>query len=133
MKRIVVFSLLACWQIYLYAGYYEVLSPNGKLKVVLTVSDVLGMEVFCDGQSLFTASNVGICLQQQPFKPQVCSVKRLSANEIIKPVVPLKFASVANRYHALHLNLKGNLAIEVRAYDDGVAYRFVTDGRRKKL
>lgn len=131
-KKIIGFLLLACWQICLYAGNYEVLSPNGKLKVVLTVSEVLGMEVFCDGQSLFSASNVGLYLQQKRFKPQVCSVERFSVDEIIKPVVPLKFASVVNRYYALRLNLKGNLTIEFRVYDDGVAYRFVTDSRGKK-
>ncbi|EKJ91842.1 hypothetical protein HMPREF1057_00677 [Bacteroides finegoldii CL09T03C10] len=46
MKKLVGFLLLVCWQVYLYAGTYEVLSPDGKLKVTLTVSDGLGMEVF---------------------------------------------------------------------------------------
>lgn len=132
MKKLVGFLLLVCWQVYLYAGTYEVLSPDGKLKVTLTVSDGLGMEVFYDGQSLFGASNMGICLQQQAFKPVVRSVKRSSANETITPVVPLKFAFVANHYNALRLNLKGNLAIEFRAYDDGMAYRFVTNGNGNK-
>ena len=52
MKKLVGFLLLVCWQVYLYAGTYEVLSPDGKLKVTLTVSDGLGMEFFYDGQSL---------------------------------------------------------------------------------
>lgn len=76
---------------------------------------------------------MGLCLQQQPFKPVARSVKRSSVNEIITPVVPLKFVSVANHYNALRLNLKGNLAIEFRAYDDGMAYRFVTNGDGKRL
>jgi len=133
MKKIVSFLLLAFWQVCLYAGNYEVLSPNGKLKVALSVSDVLGMEVFYDGQLLFSASNMGLCLQQTSFKPLVRSVKRSSANETITPVVPLKFASVLNHYNAIRLNLKGNLAVEFRAYDDGMAYRFVTNGKGKKF
>lgn len=133
MKKIVSFLLLAFWQVCLYAGNYEVLSPNGKLKVALSVSDVLGMEVFYDGQLLFSASNMGLCLQQTSFKPLVRSVKRSSANETITPVVPLKFASVLNHYNAIRLNLKGNLAVEFRAYDDGMAYRFVTNGKGKKV
>ena len=119
MRKLMGFLLLACWHVCLYAGNYEVVSPDGKLKVALTVSDGLGMEVFYDGQSLFGALNMGLCLQQQPFKPVARSVKRSSVNEIITPVVPLKFVSVANHYNALRLNLKGNLAIEFRAYDDG--------------
>ena len=115
MRKLMGFLLLACWQVCLYAGNYEVVSPDGKLKVALTVSDGLGMEVFYDGQSLFGALNMGLCLQQQPFKPVARSVKRSSVNEIITPVVPLKFVSVANHYNALRLNLKGNLAIEFRA------------------
>lgn len=75
MKKIVSFLLLAFWQVCLYAGNYEVLSPNGKLKVALSVSDVLGMEVFYDGQLLFSASNMGLCLQQTSFKPLVSFCK----------------------------------------------------------
>ena len=123
------FLLFAFWQVCLFAGNYEVLSPDGKLKVALMVSDVLGMEVSYDGQQLFGASNMGLCLQQKPFKPVVSSVKYSSANETITPVVPFKFSTIKNHYNALRLNLKGGLAVEFRAYDDGMAYRFITAGR----
>lgn len=46
MRKLMGFLLLACWQVCLYAGNYEVVSPDGKLKVALTVSDGLGMEFF---------------------------------------------------------------------------------------
>lgn len=126
------FLLFAFWQVCLFAGNYEVLSPDGKLKVALMVSDVLGMEVSYDGQQLFGALNIGLCLQQKPFKPVVSSVKHSSANETITPVVPFKFSAVKNHYNALRLNLKGGLAVEFRAYDDGMAYRFITNGRGGK-
>ena len=35
------FLLFVFWQVCLFAGNYEVLSPDGKLKVALMVSDVL--------------------------------------------------------------------------------------------
>ena len=130
--RILSFLLLVFWQVCLFAGNYEVLSPNGKLRVALSISDVLGMEVFYDGQQLFGASNMGLCLQQKPFKPIVSSVKHSSANETITPVVPLKFSTVKNHYNALRLNMKGGLAVEFRAYNDGMAYRFITNGRTGK-
>ena len=69
-------------QVCLFAVNYEVLSPNGMLRMALTVSDVLGMEEFYDGQQLFGASNMDLCLQQKPFKPIVSSAKHSSANEV---------------------------------------------------
>lgn len=45
----------------------------------------------------------------------------------MKPVVPLKFSSVKNEYNELLLSFKGGYSVEFRAYNDGVAYRFVTN------
>ena len=39
-------------------------------------------------------------------------------------------SSFTARYNSLTLSIKGDYAIEARAYDDGVAYRFVTDFKK---
>lgn len=57
-------------------------------------------------------------------------VRKVSRNEVDGQVdftVPRRFASMRNRYNSMILELK-DCALEFRAYDDGVAYRFV--GRR---
>jgi alpha-glucosidase len=61
--------------------------------------------------------------------PKLASQKRSSVDEKIKPVVSFKFSTVENKYNQLLLNFKGNYSVEFRAFDDGVAYRFIT---RKK-
>lgn len=54
-------------------------------------------------------------------------MKRTSVDETIKREVPIKNAQVKNHYNAMTLNMSGNYAIEFRAFDNGVAYRFVTN------
>ncbi len=45
---------------------------------------------------------------------------------IIKPFVRQKAAEFRNRYNELRLDFQGDYAFVVRAYEDGVAYRFET-------
>lgn len=48
-------------------------------------------------------------------------------NESLKPVVPFKFSTITNHYNQLLLNFRGNYSVEFRVFDDGIAYRFITD------
>jgi len=45
-------------------------------------------------------------------------------DEVITPVVPEKFSSIRDHYEELSLDFTGGWALDVRVYDDGVAYRF---------
>ncbi len=51
--------------------------------------------------------------------------KMISVDENITPVLPTKFSTIRDNYNQLTLNA-GLYDIIFRAYDDGVAYRFVT-------
>src|SRR5690606_29651805 len=59
--------------------------------------------------------------------PKLKSKKQRHVSDIIKPVVPLKYATVQNEYNQLILTFKDNYAVEFRAFNDGVAYRFIID------
>jgi alpha-glucosidase len=45
---------------------------------------------------------------------------------VIKPVVPRKFKTINDEYNELQLDFKGGYSLLVRAYDEGVAYRWVS-------
>ncbi|MFV0326938.1 MAG: glycoside hydrolase family 97 protein, partial [Bacteroides xylanisolvens] len=47
--------------------------------------------------------------------------------ESLTPVIPLKYSIVSNTYNQLLLKFKGDYSIEFRAFNNGVAYRFITD------
>ena len=59
--------------------------------------------------------------------PKLSGQKFSDADEMLSPVIPLKFSTVRNHYNQLRMDFKGNYSVEFRAYDDGIAYRFLTN------
>jgi alpha-glucosidase len=106
----------------------ELASPNGVLKVSINLSDKIYYTVTGGGQDLLTKNHLGLTLNNGPLgeKPKLISVKKTKVDEIIKPYVSLKFANVKSSYNDLLLNFKGDYSVEFRAFDDGIAYRFIT-------
>ena len=62
-------------------------------------------------------------------KPVVKSAKTRSVNQSVKAPF-YKRAEIPEVYEELTLTLKGNYKVVFRAYDEGVAYRFVTDFKK---
>ena len=57
--------------------------------------------------------------------PKVTNVKRQSVDQTI-PSPFYKKREVKDQYNELRLDFKGNYGLVLRAYDEGVAYRFTT-------
>ncbi|WP_285008239.1 glycoside hydrolase family 97 protein [Pedobacter faecalis] len=106
----------------------ELSSPNGEIKVSLNIADRIYYTVSCDGETLLEKNHLALDLKNETLgsNPRLLSAKRLKGNEVLKPYIALKYASVKNDYNSLLLNFKGDYAVEFRAFDEGVAYRFIT-------
>lgn len=59
--------------------------------------------------------------------PKLIKANRKSINESLKPIIALKHSMVSNKYNQLQLKFKGDYSVEFRAFDDGIAYRFITN------
>jgi len=107
----------------------ELLSPNGKIKVSLNISDKIYYDVFYEEELLLKTNSLTLNLGNEILgqNAKLSAQKRTKISEMLTPFLPLKFSSVKNEYNQLALTFKGNYAVEFRAYDDGIAYRFVTD------
>jgi alpha-glucosidase len=57
---------------------------------------------------------------------RIVDVKRREVDEVIVPAVPEKFSRIRDHYGELSLDFASGWGLDVRAYDDGVAYRFRT-------
>jgi alpha-glucosidase len=60
-------------------------------------------------------------------RPQLRKKSMQAVNTTSQPVVPLANSTVANVYNLLRLDFKNDFSVEFRAYNDGVAYRFITN------
>ena len=109
----------------------DLLSPNGEIKLSVTVSDKIYYSISGRGTPLLTSNYARLRLRNESLgeNPRLVSVKKGKGAEIIKPYISLKYSSVQADYNSLLLRFKGDYAVEFRAFDDGVAYRFSTTRR----
>ena len=128
MKRHLSLLMILCWGILLHAQTEsELSSPNGEIKVTLNITDKIYYSIAYDGDVLLKDNSLQLALKDEVLgqNPRLRRRKYESVDEQLTPVMPLKFSTVTNQYNQLTLTFK-NYSVEFRAYDDGVAYRFVT-------
>lgn len=107
----------------------ELQSPNGEIKVSLSISDKIYYTISYNNDVLLEKNHLSLNLGSETLglNPKLSGQKANIVNEILTPVVPLKYSSVKNEYNSLLLTFKGDYSVEFRAFDDGIAYRFVTN------
>lgn len=105
----------------------KLLSPDGNLKVEVEVGDELYYSVFLKDQAVFKKNSIQLRLSNEVLgeKPKLKGTEKDLVSESFNPVVPLKFSEIQNNYKLLRLNFKNDYSVEFRAYNDGVAYRFI--------
>ncbi len=128
MKKlpILLFMLILCsWSAY--ARQADVVSPDKRLRFRISCGDSLEYRVEYKGKPLIGRSCIGLDISQLPQgAPVVLSTSRRSVNGTIRPLYG-KTERLSDRYNELRIDFAGGWALLVRAYDEGVAYRFVTE------
>ena len=109
---------------------YRLQSPGGDVSLAVNVGDDLSYGLLCKGDTLVRRCVIGMDVAdvRMGHSPRVKKETRRSVERTVRPVVPLKFSAIADRYNSLLLSFQ-NYSVEFRAYDNGVAYRFATSLR----
>jgi len=128
MKTIMM-SLLCLMTLGVAAADYEVGSPNGKVKVVVTANDhAVRWSVTYDGRTVLLPSEINILLQQGNKTLGLGKVGKVVKKQIQDSFATpfYKKSSVKDCYGQLLLYTNRQMTIEVRVYDDGAAYRLIS-------
>lgn len=122
------FLLLGIFTAYSQQKKFELLSPNGEIKVSVALEDKIYYSINIQNEEIAAKNHLALILKNETLglNPKITGSKTGKVKEEIKPVVPLKFSTVSNHYNYLVLNFKGDYAVEFRAFDDGISYRFIT-------
>lgn len=110
-------------------GSYTVESPDGKIRVEINIGNEIMFSVFHDQNLILTSSPISLTLKEGKtlgVNPELDGIERETIDRMINPVVPHKNKIVKDHYNVLLLKFKNQYNVEFRAYDDGIAYRFVT-------
>lgn len=106
---------------------YTLVSPGKVNEIVVTVGDTLSYSVCRNGRSV--ADKVTVVMNtgkgEWGVAPKVRNVSRGKIDESYNPAVPLKYSVVKDCCNSLRLDMKDGYSVEFRAYDDGVAHRFI--------
>lgn len=107
---------------------YVLSSPDGTLKVEISIGNELAYQVMHGNDTILSHSNIGLVLENGTIvgkTPRITGERRRKIKDNIEsPFYRFKeFVATGNE---LDLKLKGGFGIIFRAYNEGVAYRFYT-------
>ncbi|MBJ6144383.1 glycoside hydrolase family 97 protein [Hymenobacter sp. BT559] len=105
------------------------LSPDKRVNVSVNLQGRISYSVSVSGTPVLQDSYVQLNLAGQHLgeRPQLRKKSIKAVSTTSQPVVPLANSTVSNAYNLLTLDFKNDFSVEFRAYNDGVAYRFVTN------
>ncbi len=129
MRTSIVLALLfatAC------AGMGEELSissPDKRLAATVSIGSTLSIIVNDGPVQLLRLDSLSLRLTGEPAfgeRPRVQKTLRSSRDTVILPPVREKFARIREHYNEISLSFAGGWGLTLRAYDEGIAYRFTT-------
>ena len=111
--------------------HYDLLSPDGRLKMTVSVGDGITYDVSHDGVLLLENSALSMTLQDGTvYGGQASALRRTRMRSVDETVASpvYKKSEVEEKFNELTLEFRGFNVI-FRAYDEACAYRFVSGSR----
>jgi alpha-glucosidase len=107
---------------------YHVKSPDGKIDLTISAGKAISWSVNHEATEVILPSSVSMTLDNGEIlgkDPVIKSSKATSIDQVINTPI-YKKDKVQDKYNQLTLTFKGDYGLVFRAYNDGIAYRFVT-------
>ena len=108
---------------------YKLSSPDKNIGISISLSDKIDYDITYQNETLLEKGNLQLEIGnlQLGANPKLLKATSKSIQEELTPIVPLKYSTVSNNYNQLILKFKGDYSVEFRAFNDGLAYRFITN------
>jgi alpha-glucosidase len=107
---------------------YQVKSPDGKISLTVSTGAAVNWSAKHEDTEIIAPSEISLTLDNDEILGKNAAVKK-AVNTSSRGVFTASFYkkdTVADNYNQLTLTFKGDYGLVFRAYNDGVAYRFVT-------
>lgn len=104
-------------------------SPDGKAEIILSVTDKLLISVKFQGSVIMNPSEQKLSILEFPkafANPKIAKISVRSINDTIYPPVPEKRSIIPDNCNQTDLWLKSGVGLRMVAYNDGVAWRFLS-------
>jgi alpha-glucosidase len=110
-------------------------SPDGKIEIRIRMESRVQYDLLVNGRMVLQNSSMGINVDQTLLghDPKIRSVKEVSHDQMLDPVVRQKFAKIRDNYNEMRIDTQDGMAAIFRAYNNGVAYRLETSLPRAQV
>ncbi len=111
---------------------YSIYSPGKQIQVVVNTKGQMSLGIIHNGVIVLEPSPIALERTDGIVWGLDSRVAKSSFAEVDNTVAAqfYRATSLADRYNSLTLKMKGGWSLELRAYDDGVAYRFVSHDKK---
>jgi alpha-glucosidase len=123
MKHILTF--LVCTSV-VTANSQSVSSPNGNVNVSVSAGKELSISASYGRTMILGSSPIGLSIRQVKPGWDVTKTSTRKVDQVIYPPVREKRKEIRDRFNELTIGFKSKISLQVRAYDDGFAYRFIS-------
>ena len=126
MKKIIIIILTITSL--LSAKTFQMQSPNNFLEITVNVNNNITYEIKYKNEVILKPSQIALKSLKNHYgiNPKLNSNKIIKVDNIIHPVVREKTNKIQDHYNQLSLSFN-KFQLEFRAYNEGIAYRFITD------
>ena len=131
-QTIILLVSLFLFTMSLSAKPFTVKSPDGKITIDISVTEKITYSVSHENDILLEKSPVSMTLTNGKafgINPKLLKSETKSINQQIKSPI-YKRSTVSNIYNELMLKFRDDYQLIFRAYNDGIAYRFVSTAKK---
>lgn len=127
--------LMVCGMVQAAPKSYKLLSPDGSIRVEVKLGHEISYSIYSGENLLLDNCNLVLELSNETLgiNPKVKKVKTSTIDETVQREIAIKNAEVLNHCNVLSLTMDGDYGVEFRAYDKGVAYRFVLNKKAAEV
>ena len=136
VRTTIIALILSSFCLLSFAQKQEILlSPDKQIQVEVSLSDKIYYRILSGNELLLDNCHLQLNLEDIRLgeSPRLKSKKRTTINEDKTLTVPIKNKTIKNHCNVLLLQFSDNYAVEFRAYNHGVAYRFITDRKKEAI
>ncbi len=132
-KLVLIFCFsVICWTVG--AAKLRLISPDKNITIEVILKEKFYYTVSFKGDRILESSPLTMTLENKMLgaNPIVINSKQTSVDQLIKTVWGSR-KEIHDHYNQLVIDFEGGFSVEFRAYDNGVAYRFVTHLKEKQV
>ncbi len=132
LKQIILLSLAFANTAAFAQKQFKLASPDKRLATTISIGDKLTYDISLAGEKVMEPSAINITLADGTCWGDKARLASSSEKHVDETVASPFYRSAAlhNNYNALTLRFRGGWNIEFRAYNDAIAYRYVTTTKK---